>query len=338
VVRRAGTPIEIQAGPWSLCETDRESTGQQRSTRVAFDAPGETLAVMCPRYNRVLVYRVGADFTLQHRSKIDVDGRPVAIATAGDRIAVLQRPVNDRKHLEPGWLDVFTFDGSRVGPRVTAGYYPDDLGVTPDGRRLLVLCSGRGEGDADKPAPELTIYPAEFGAEPPAPVGRLTFEAGDDPERMFFSSEGTRVLVTLAHSRQSIAVDLADQAAPAVSGRVELPAEEFPYVSRSPDGDWMVMPTGLESEAVAVPGPRSTASPDYLVLTRPDDSALEIVQATPRRTLGKFPVMGPFNLGGTETSGLAYCHARGLLAVSTKPGTVHLIRLQSRLDQVALAR
>jgi glycerol-3-phosphate acyltransferase PlsY len=335
VVRRAGAPIEIQAGPWSLRETDRESTGQQRSTRIVFDASGEALAVMCPRYNRVLVYRVADDFTLQLRSTIDVEGRPVAITTAGDRLVVLQRPVNDRKHLEPGWSDVFAFDGSRVGPRLAAGFYPDDLAATPDGRRLLVLCSGRGEGDADKPSPELTILPADFGPEPPAPVGRVTFEPGDDPERLSVSSEGTRALVTLAHSKESVAVDLADPAAPAVSGRVALPAEEFPYVSRSPDGDWIVMPTALESEAVAVPGPTSSASPDYLVLTRPDDSALEIVQATPRRTLGKFPVMGPLNLGGAETSGLAYCRARGLLAVSTKPGTVHLIRLQSRLDQVA---
>jgi len=338
LVRRAGTPIEIQAGPWNLRETDRESTGQQRSTRVAFDASGETLAVMCPRYNRVLVYQVADDFTLILRSKIDVEGRPVAIATAGDRLVVLQRPVNDRKHLEPGWADVFAFDGSQVGPRVTAGYYPDDLIATPDGRRLLLLCSGRGEGDADKPSPELTILPADFGAQAPAPVGRLTFEPGDDPERLSVSSEGTRVLLTLAHSKKSIAVDLSDPTAPAVSGRVELPAEEFPYVSRSPDGDWIVMPTALESEAVAVPGPKATASPDYLVLTRPDDSMLEVVQASPRRTLGKFPIMGPLNLGGAETSGLAYCHARGLLAVSTKPGTIHLIRLQSRLDQVTLAR
>ncbi|APW63144.1 glycerol-3-phosphate 1-O-acyltransferase PlsY [Paludisphaera borealis] len=332
LIHRARTPIEVQAGPWNLRETDRESTGQQRSTRVVFNDRGDKLAVMCPRYNRVLVYRIADDFTLELLSKIEVAGRPVAIAAAGDKLVVLLRPANDRKHLEPGWSEVFTFAGSQVGPRILAGYYPDDLSVTPDGRHLLVLCSGRAEGDADKPSPELTVLPADFGSNAPEPLGRVTFESGDDPDRLTVSSGGTRVLVSLAHSKQSIAVDLADLAAPVASGRTDLAADEFPYVSQAPDGDWIVMPTGRESEAVVVSAPHSSASPDYLVLTRPEDSALEIVQVSPRRTLGQFPVKGPFNLGGTETSGLAYCRPRSLLAVTTKPGTIHLIHLESRLD------
>jgi len=351
LVHNGRAAIKITAGPWSLRETDRESTGQQRSTRVVFNDRGDRLAVMCPRYNRVLVYDVADDFTLKLRSKIEVAGRPMAVATAADKLVVLVRPANDRKHLEPGWSEVFTFEGSQVGPRIPAGYYPDDLGVTPDGRRLLVLCSGRGEGDADKPAPELTILPAEFGPNAPRPLGRIEFEPGDDPDRLTISSAGTRVLVTLAASNQSIAVDLADPAAPVASGRTVMAAEEFPYVSRAPDGDWIIMRTGRESEAVVVASPRGGAGAeqparsDYLVLTRPDDSALEIVQVSPRRTLGLFPVKGPFDLGKTETTGLAYCRSRGLLAVATKPGTVHLVRLESRLetageavDQVAATR
>ena len=47
--------------------------------------------------------------------------------------------------------------------------------------------------------------------------------------------------------------------------------------------------------------------------------------------LGLFPVLGPLNLGGAEPAALAYCPARRLLAVATKPGAVHVVRLESRL-------
>ncbi len=337
LTQNARTPIEVHAGLWNLRETARASTGQQRSTRVVFNESGDRLAVLCPRYNRVLVYNVAADDTLDPASQIEVGGRPMAVAAAGGKLVVLVRPANDHKHLEPGWSEVFSFDGERVGPRIPAGYYPDDLGVTPDGRRLLVLCSGRGEGDADKPAPELTILPAEFGPNPPQPLGRLLFDPGDDPDRLTVSAQGTRGLVTLAHSNQTIAVDLAQADAPVVAGRAKLAGDTLPYVSRSPDGDWLIMPTALDFEAVAVGAPLSqkadqTVSPDYLIFTRPDASALEIVQVQPPRTLGWFPVKGPFNLGGTETTGLTYSRSRGLLAVATKPGTVHLVRLESRLE------
>lgn len=350
LVHNARTPIEIHAGLWSLKETARESTGQQRSTRVVFNDEGDRLAVMCPRYNRVLVYRVAANDTLDLHSRIEVAGRPMAVVAAGGKLVVLVRPANDQKHLEPGWSEVFTFEGARVGPRIPAGYYPDDLGVTPDGRRLLVLCSGRGEGDPDKPSPELTILPADFGPNPPQTVGRLRFEPGDDPDRLSVSAQGTRALVTLAHSNNTIAVDLAQPDAPVVSGRTAAAGDELPYVSRAPDGDWLIMRTALDFEAVAVASPLSktdngTVSPDYLIFTRPDASALQIVQVDPARTLGLFPVKGPFNLGGTETTGLTFSRSRGLLAVATKPGTVHLIRLASRLqtadsssDRVAVTR
>ena len=57
VIRNVNAPIEIVAAPWALRETHRELTGQQRSTRVVFTDHGRQLAVMCPRYNKVLVYR-----------------------------------------------------------------------------------------------------------------------------------------------------------------------------------------------------------------------------------------------------------------------------------------
>jgi hypothetical protein len=40
---------------------------------------------------------------------------------------------------------------------------------------------------------------------------------------------------------------------------------------------------------------------------------------------------GPLNLTGTRPTGLAFSPERGLLAVTTKPGAVHLIAIQSRV-------
>ena len=333
LVHNARTPIEASAGPWRLTETHRESTGQQRATRIAFNAAGDRVAVMCPRYNHVLVYPVLEDETLGEPVEIQAAGRPVAIAVVGETVVVLERPINDDKHLEPGWAEVFGLDGSRIGPRITVGFYPDDLAASPDERLLFVLCSGRGEGDADKPLPELTVLPTTFGEEAPAPIGRLEFEPDDDPDRLTISSMGTRALVALARSGQGVAIDLADPTAPELVGRLELAADEFPYVSESPDGDWMIMRTGRESEAVALSGGSTLdGAPGHILLTRPDESSLDLVQLAPRRTLGRFPMMGPLNLGRTEPADLAYCEGRRLLAVATKSGAVHLIRLQSRLD------
>jgi glycerol-3-phosphate acyltransferase PlsY len=67
----------------------------------------------------------------------------------------------------------------------------------------------------------------------------------------------------------------------------------------------------------------------YLVFTRSEQSVLELAQVSPRCTIGQFPLKGPLNLGGTRPSGLAFCLERGLLAVATKPGTLHLISIRS---------
>jgi glycerol-3-phosphate acyltransferase PlsY len=339
VVRSASTPIRVTAGPWALRETHRERTGQQRATRVVFADRGRTLAVMCPRYNKVLVYRVNDSPALEPVAEIALEGRPVAMAPAGGRLVVLQRPAGDDKHLEPGWMELFDLEGRKLGGRTKAGFYPDDLGVTPDGRLLLVLCSGRAEGDAKKPLPGIDVYRASLEAGMPTPIGRLDLEPGDDGDRLAISASGTRALVTLPRAKQTVAIDLSHPEAPVAAGRAELATADAPYVSSSPDGDWIVMPTAREGEAAPLEqgGPSSGKGEDsravgYLVYTRPDQSDLEIAQASPRVSLGQFPLKGPLNLGGTRPSGLAYSAERGLLAVATKPGTVHLIEVRSRVD------
>ena len=341
VLRNLRAPIEVIAGPWTLRETHRELTGQQRSTRVVFADHGRLLAVMCPRYNKVLLYDVTSQAHLDPAAEIALDGRPVAIAMAGDRLVVLERPSGDDKHLAPGWWETFSLDGKSSSPRVPAGYYPDDLAVTPDGRFLIVLNSGQAEGDKQKPLPGIDVFQVTPDGEgdSPRPIGHLSLKPEDDADRLFVSASGSRVLVTLPRAKQAVAIDLSDPEDPRPAGRTELARADAPYVSFSPDGDWIIMPAAQESEAVVIQ--RSASSVDdcssppavaYLVYTRPDDSALELAQATPVQTLGQFPLKGPLNLGGTRPTGLSFSADRGLLAVATKRGTVHLISVRSRLE------
>jgi glycerol-3-phosphate acyltransferase PlsY len=337
VVRLTSTPIEASAGPWSLRETDRELTGQQRSTRVVFADHGKALAVLCPRYNKVLLYRVSATLTLEPDVEIELQGRPVAIASLNDRIVVLERPPGDEKHLGPGWWEAFDMEGKPLSTRVTSGYYPDDLAVTPDGRLMLVLCSGQAEGDRSKPLPGLDVFRTTFDEAMPSPLGHVSLEPSDDADRLSVSAFGTRALITLSHAKTNVAIDLSDPSSPCVAGRTELAQADSPYVSLSPDGDWIVMPTTERSEFVAVEPPVSTTregtvtpSGGCLAYIRPEESTLELAQAAPQFRLGQFPLKGPLNLGGTRPSGLAFSADRGLLAVATKPGTVHLIAVTAR--------
>jgi glycerol-3-phosphate acyltransferase PlsY len=287
---------------------------------------------------------------MEQAAEIALEGRPVAIATAGDVLRVLQRPAGDDKHLGPGWWESFALDGTKQGSRITAGYYPDDLALTPDGRFAVVLCSGRAEGDAKKPSPALEVFDiaASTGPGHAIPIARLELDPADDPERLVLSASGRHVLVTLAHSAEAVAVDLSRAEEPKRAGRIPLKPTGNPYLSVSPDGDWLIMPAACEGEAVAFTLPAregdavvattfaddstpAPPAPPYLVFTVPEESCLEVIHdSSPRRTLGRLPMKGPFNLGGTHPTGLAYSPRRNLLAVATKPGTVHLIEIRSR--------
>jgi glycerol-3-phosphate acyltransferase PlsY len=77
--------------------------------------------------------------------------------------------------------------------------------------------------------------------------------------------------------------------------------------------------------------PGANAGPNYLLCARQRDSVLDFVQTMPQRSLGHLPLKGPLNLGRTRPSGLTYAPERGLVAVSTRTGTIHLIELYTRL-------
>jgi hypothetical protein len=339
--------IETAAGPWHLRETYRVATGQQRVDRVAFAAAGTRLAATCPRYDRVLVYQVQNNGRLTTIREIELEGRPVAVANLGDRFVVLERPSGDQRHVEPGWWETFDLEGNRAGGRNPAGFYPDDLAVSPDGRYLLLLSSGQAEGDPKKPLPALEIVVPNLATGTGQVVGRLVFDATDDPARLALSASGKAAAVLLAKTNHTVAIDLSTPASPRLIGRTKPSGADVPYLSTSPDADWILMPVASQSEAIVIEtptgrkrarsgdetGPISRA--DYLVCARHHDSVLELFQATPLQSLGRLPLTGPLNLGRTRPTGLAYSPDRGLLAIATRSGSIHMIAMDWRVKAQA---
>jgi acyl-phosphate glycerol 3-phosphate acyltransferase len=356
IYRHTSEPIVVDAGPWTLRETDRATTGQQRIDRVAFSASGTRLAATCPRYDHVVIYRVEPEGKLYQIREIQLEGRPVGLATLGDRFLVLETPTGDQRHIEPGWWESFDSDGNRLGGRNLAGYYADDLAVTPDGKYVLVLSSGQAEGDSKKPLPALDVIAVDFKTESSRPVGRVTFDPTDDPCRLSLSAAGHCAAVLMSRTNQTLAIDLEDHVHPRVIGRIKPTGSDAPYVSYSPDSDWIMMPVASQSEGIAIKAPRSGQTAigerdstlpihvDYLVCTRHHDSVLELFQTEPRESLGRLPLKGPLNLGRTRPTGLAYSRERGLLAVATRSGTIHMVemlprgRLIERLTQTSTFR
>jgi acyl-phosphate glycerol 3-phosphate acyltransferase len=340
--RQATLPLEVKAGPWTLRQTDRTTTGQQRVDHVAFAAGGNRLAATCPRYDRLLVYGVEAEGRLELIRDIELAGRPVAVGTLGDRYVVLETPSGDQRHVEPGWWETFDLDGSQVGGRHPAGFYPDDMAVSPDGKHLFILSSGCAEGDAKKPPPSLDVIAVDVKGESGYTVGRITFLPTDDPCRLSLSSRAQCAAVLLTKTNQTLAIDLSVPETPKLLERIKPTDSDAPYLSYSPDSDWIMMPVASQSEGVAIDAPAAghqanavgvTDCPrlvPYLVCTRHRDSVLELFQTEPRRSLGRLPLKGPLNLGRTRPTGLAYSRERGLLAVATRSGTIHMVEMVPR--------
>ena len=345
VSRLARTPT-LDCGPFTLIPVTRADTGHQRAGRLTFADGGNLLAVGCPRYNRVVLYRVTAGERLEVVRDIPLEGRPVAIVPLRDRLVVLERPTADARHVEAGWWETFDFRGMPVGERFRVGFDPDDLAFAPDGRHAYVLLSGRAEGESNRPAPALVVVDLGSKGEGPRAVARVEFDRpGDDPERLTLSASGHQAVVTLDGTNEAAAIDLSGPNRPTILGRSSLAGRDWPYPSASAD-DWVLMPPspGREAVWVAYPGgstPRlvptaagsAPAVPrgSFLVGLVPEGSALEVLQAATRRPLGRLPLRGAGNLGGIRPSGLAYSADRGLLAVSNRQGgSVHLIAIRPK--------
>jgi glycerol-3-phosphate acyltransferase PlsY len=321
-------PSSLDLGSCTMTEVARAGTGHQRADRAAFADRGNRLAVTCPRYDRLVIFRVTAAETLETAQDVALDGHPVALCVRGDHFVLLMRPPGDTRHVEPGWWARYDVEGRRVGSRTLVGFYPDDMVLTADGRHALVLTSGRAEGGPDRPTPALTLFQLDPG--PPREVGRVTFdEPCDDPARIALSKTGRCAVVTLLGSKQAAAIDVSDPAEPRLIGRTSLPDSEVPYSSDS-EGDSILMPVSSESQALRIApfdlGP--AAGPELVVSTVPRGSGLRVDVATTRRPLGRLVLRGPMGLGKTRPRELAYSPERGLLAVTNRAGGVHLVAIR----------
>jgi glycerol-3-phosphate acyltransferase PlsY len=321
--------VEADLGPFRLVEVARAATGHQRAERIVFADRGQLLAVACPRYNRVALYRVTEAESLSRLPDLALEGRPVALWATPDRLYVLQRPAGDARHLEEGYWETFDLQGRRVGSKVRVGWDPDDLVITPGGRLALVLTSGHAEGETNRPAPALAVFDLATNLDAPRVIGRVSFDGpNDDPERLILSSKGTHAAVALRGSGQVVGVSLADPARPEVTGRLPLPGTEAPYLSMSGD-EAIVMPVASDREAVVIDPAGSAKPTPFVVSTLPDESGVEVHLASGRHPLGRLTLHGPANLGTIRPTGLAYAPGRGLLAVANRSGGVHLIAVRA---------
>jgi glycerol-3-phosphate acyltransferase PlsY len=331
----ASRPSSLDCGEFVLSSIARTNTGHQRAERVAFADHGRLLAVTCPRYERVVLYRITDRHTLELVRDVRIGGRAVAIWPLHDRFLVLVRPYGDARHVEAGWLQALDFQGRLIGSKFRVGFDPDDLAVSSDERWAFVLNSGHAEGETNRPDPELAVLELSGGSgSPPSFVSRLVFDQpGDDPDRIRLSASGQRAAVSLLGSDQLAAIDLTDPTRPVLSSRMRLPVFDLPYPSFS-DHDCVMLPVASEREAVLVTlagrdGTDGGLKGSYVIGTLPDRSGLEVVNAAHRRTLGSLPLRGTANLGTIRPAGLAYCAERNLIAVANRSGgSVHLVAVK----------
>jgi len=337
---------EAVFGSFRAAEVARVATGYQRAERLSFADHGRLLAATCPRYNRAMLYRVTPALGLELVRDIPLGGRPVAIAPTADRLLVLVRPSNDARHVEEGWWEPFGLDGRPDGPRVGAGFYPDDLAITPDLRHALVLASGRGEGGDHRPAPSLAVFDLATARE----TARLTFDrAGDDPARLALSADGRSAAVSLGGSNAVAWVDLADLGHPRLVARtawspgtspgalrfdrrgellaVDEAGEALRHQAGPTDPPRTRPVVGGVGDVVEVPG-----EPDYRVVTVPFGSGLAFFPAgsDPAADEVRLPIKGRANLAATRPLGLAFDPDRSLLAVANRSGgSIHLVEIRT---------
>jgi glycerol-3-phosphate acyltransferase PlsY len=343
VVGWAARPREVgpvACGPFVLEQVAKLGTGQQRAGDLVFLEGGNRLVVASTRYNRALFLEVAPDGALKVAKDVALDGRPVALASRGDSVLVLQRPTGDARHLEEGYWEVFNAAGDRLGPKVRVGWDPDDLVLSADGTKAFVLTSGHAEGETGRPDPALAVLDLTTHAQAPRTIGRISFtRKGDDPEDLSLSASGDYAVVALAGTAQVAAVDLTGPDGPVEIGRQPLMERELPTLSEAAEGDPILMPVCTERATVVVP---SLHAP-LLVSTLPEASALELVEGTSRRLIGQVPLRWSSAWKEVRPTGLAYSPERRLLAVANRAGGIHVLKLvdttpTASADDGAIAR
>jgi glycerol-3-phosphate acyltransferase PlsY len=312
---------ELSTDRIQLVQLDRVGTGHQRADDVVLADGGRTVVVACPRYSRVVFYRVTDTDGMQLLRDVKVEGRPVALCAGRDRVYVLQRPAGDARHLEEAYWQTFDFEGRLQGSKTRVGWDADDLAIAPDGSHAFVLTSGHAEGESNRPLPALHIY--RLQGETPVRVSRLEFgEQGDDPHRIYLSNSGRYATVSLFGSHQVAALDLSDPANPRLVGRQPLLARRTPSLSEDPQnpGDSVLMPVDTEREAVVL-------GSGLVISTLPRASALEVLDSSRAEPLGRLSLRGAANLGSVIPTALDYSENASRLVVATRSGAVYLIRV-----------
>ncbi len=327
---------ELDCGPFKLVERSWTSTGHQRANDLTFADEGRLLVVSCPRYNRVVFYRVTDLETLEVLQDVALDGRPMALEATSEQVYVLQRPTGDARHLEEGYWEAFNFLGERIGSKYRIGWDPDDLAVRPEQGLAFVLTSGHAEGETNRPNPALEVIRLGSGTEEHRKIARLEFEGPeDDPERLTLSDSGWQAVVTIKGAEEVACLDLADPEQPTLLARQPMGRLESPYLSRSEAGDRILMPVSSEREAIVLDSlDESRQVWPCLITTLPEGSGLEVIDGQDRRSLGRLPLGGRGPLGGVRPTGLALNPEKGLLAVSDRAGGVHLIAIRDKADKV----
>ena len=324
----------LTMGRVTVSETARAATGHQRAERVVFADGGRLLALTCPRYQHLVLYRIIGRASLEPLVDLALKGQPVAAAASKDRLYVLERPPGDNRHIEPGWIDTFDFDGRMIGQASEVGYYPDDLVVSPGGKHILVLTSGSAEGSADRPKPALSVYTLPDHDSKIAEVGRLDFDGSNlNPTRISLSETGRNAIVSLSGSEVLAAVDLTSLDNLRLIQRSRSPSGTHAYLSKTSD-DSIIMPALSSGEAIRV---SIAGYGEALACALPMGSGVEFRLVDPRISLGRLTLHGgALNLGKVRPTGLAYSPELALIAVANRSGGVHLLSLSERVETLAI--
>lgn len=324
---RVSRPQSLEFGGLTYTEVDRARTGHQRATAPTFADSGRRLGVLCPRYNRLMIYSVSDLGSLALERDVTLDGQPMALAATDRGFVVLERPTGDDRHIRPGYVQARRFDGEKIGDAVAVGFYPEAMAVLPDASRALILTLGRAEGGPRLPPPSLEVVDLLGGRI----VERLPFgREGDRPARVVLSASGLAAVVALDSSRETAALDLSNPDRPAFLGRSAMPGRTVAYPSVAA-GDWILMPVDSE-RLTALIGERrgrdrSLRGDETLASVDPERSSLELRPLRESDRVGRLRLTNSSGFGDVRPTGVASSPSGGLLAVTNRSGGVHMIRV-----------
>ncbi|GIW87402.1 MAG: hypothetical protein KatS3mg108_1726 [Isosphaeraceae bacterium] len=323
VASRTSTPHAIHGPGFVLEPLGRVLTGYQRAGRLAFFRDGRTLAVACPRYDRLVFWDVTADGALGGRRDVRTAGSPVALAVNGEELIVVQRPSGDARHLRSAFWQRYDRQGRPVGSPFDVGFDPDDLAIIEGGTAALVLLSGNAEGESNRPDPSLVWFDL---VDPALPARRNELRLGDattNPTRLYLSRRQRHAGVATFEG-DFIGVALADGPRLSLTGRIRLDEGSQPTLSHS-DDDWIILP----GRRCLDPTPLNTVKPGLLAWIDEPTGQLCLAEAGSVTPPTRYQPTGPLNRGTVRATALSFDPNRGLLALADRSGGVRLLRVRA---------